>query len=168
MKTPRDKIKDALGIKDEEDEEQEVIPQNAKEILEEDEAEELEDDEDVDLDDEETETATEVKKSPRPIKEEVSPKKAGRPRKNKLEVVTSTAKEIPITKTPMSNTNSPSTDVWLNWLDRNLIVTPADVVVYSRNDGGKVIVCLDASGKKTVLNCGIHLTKDLLDKLAPA
>lgn len=65
MKTPRDKIKDALGIKDEEDEEQEVIPQNAKEILEEDEAEELEDDEDVDLDDEETETATEVKKSPR-------------------------------------------------------------------------------------------------------
>lgn len=57
-------------------------------------------------------------------------------------------------------------DVWLNWLDANMVLTAADVSVYKRADGGRVVVFLDPTGRKPILNCGVHLTKDVIDKIS--
>ncbi len=177
-KSPKDKIKDALGIKEPNEDKE-------KDKEEEDEEEEEDETEDFSSDEESSEETPAASDSPQ------SPHRGpGRPPKNnvpqpkpKTENAVGEQPQKTNTPTPLPPPMVKPASPYLWFIQNNQCVTPADLATFQRGDGLLVVftdpAIADATfdgrvatpafpGGRPALNCSLYLTKDILDKLLTA
>lgn len=77
-----------------------------------------------------------------------------------------TKKDTKGTETPIKveEKKQPAPDPYLLWMQNNQQIKPDDVAVYKKPDGSKMVVFTDGIGR-SLLNCSLHLSKDVMDKI---
>lgn len=188
MKSPNDKIKDALGIKDNEQDE-ETTEASSKETSEEEKTSEEEEEE---FDEEEEEEST-----PPPKPQQPAPRGPGRPPK-----VANTSPEEKPTQPKSAPSHTPKqplpqqppqrpqqfpitmpqpVDPYIWYTQNNVQVNPVDVIITHKKGNGIVGVFIDAASApeirgispafpngRSALNCSMYLNEQILEKFAMA